>query len=142
LAGDVIAAADAALEAVPPLAELPDGDLLAVLDRAGAALRALHGHEILAGVLRPDGGPTAAEVALHALSSGRQAALGDEDLAARSPEVVALLAPRIGAAAPLPADAGAWRPVAVADLGPREALRLRIRWVQELSARAALELGR
>jgi pyruvate,water dikinase len=32
--------------------------------------------------------------------------------------------------------------VAVGDLGPREALRLRGRWLQELAGRAAAELGR
>jgi pyruvate,water dikinase len=67
---------------------------------------------------------------------------------ARHPLVLALLAPRIGGTPELPTvdqalvgdpvpDGAADHPAAIA----REGLRLRARWVQELTARAAEELG-
>ena len=63
----------------------------------------------------------------------------------RAPVLLVLVPPRIGASATLPATAG--KPLSdgtratLGDLGSREALRLRCRWVQELSARAVGELA-
>lgn len=143
LAVDTVADADRALEAVPELDGLDDDALLAVLDRAGAALTSLHGHEVLAGALGGDDvGPTGAEVALHALAKARADGVSDAVARGRHPEVLALSAPGIGVPEPLPADAPVLRPVSVEDLGPRESLRLRTRWVHELTARVAAELGR
>ena len=141
---DLVADADAALEAVPELATLGDDELLRILERADAALVALHGHEILAGALRgggDDDGPTGVEVALHSLRAA-PGATTDAQLRSAHPVVLALSSPRIGTAAPLPRDAPAVRAVGVDDLRGREALRLRVRWVQELTARVAIELGR
>lgn len=156
LAADVVEATDRSLAAVPRLDQLGDAELVAVLARTRAALVSLHGHEVLAGVAatgpgrpsRPGArasdapGATGAEVALHALAEGRRQSLDDAEIRARFPEVLALTAPRIGSPDPLPADPPALRPLTVDDLAAREALRLRIRWVHELSARAAVELGR
>ena len=139
---DLIQRADHALGAVPPVGELDDPALLRLLERGHEALRSLHGHEMLAGMLHGDGGsPTGLELALRALGDGR--ALGDDDaqLRALRPEVLALTAPRIGPPAPLPTSSLSADPITVDDLPPREALRLRIRWVHELLSLAALELG-
>jgi pyruvate,water dikinase len=84
------------------------------------------------------------------LRRDRLEGLADADVVARHPTVLALLPPRIGPPRPLPARAEATdRPPDPTDAGPdedpmavaREALRLRVRWVQELGARTALALG-
>jgi len=144
LAADVVADADAALRAVPRLDRLDDRELRDVLRRSVEVLTSLHGHEVLAGALL-DGGDapvTGAEVALHALRRARADGLDDDEARTRYPEILALSAPAIVPPAGLPADPPALRSVTVDALGPREALRLRVRWVHELTARVALELGR
>jgi pyruvate,water dikinase len=98
---------------------------------------------MLAGLLPPL--PlTAASLALDALAAGRAAGLDDADLIAAWPVVLALTPPALTGASRLPAAGVA--PVGAArggveGLGPREALRLRARWLHELTVRAALELG-
>ena len=60
------------------------------------------------------------------------------------PTVLALVPPRVGPAPELPADVAAPEWVASAEDRAsvvREALRLRVRWMQELEARYAWELG-
>jgi len=152
LAADLIATADADLLAVGAVADLSDCELLGLLARSAQGLTALHGHEVLMGWLVPaDSAATvtatsAASVALRALAAGRAASLGDDEIVARHPSVLALVAPRIGPRIELPATVGA-APAPVLDAEPdraavlREALRLRARWLQELTARAAWELG-
>src|SRR5690606_40474339 len=142
--------------AVPPLHELSNGELLSVLDNGRTALRALHGYEARAGRLGPaDGGTgTAAARALTAVAGARAEGVGLDDLVARDPVVLALAPPRVGADVAVqlgPVDTidlrdGAPTLVPVAEPADeaavvREALRLRARWVQELTARAAWELG-
>jgi rifampicin phosphotransferase len=143
LIDDVIARLDADLAAVPPLASLDDEQLLVLMRRASDSLRAAHGHELLAGMLATDSGSPAAAVALRALADGRRAGATDAEIVAADPAVLALTAPAIGAGVVLPAGSGVPEvaPVVRAPLGRREALRLRIRWLHELSARAAWELG-
>lgn len=139
---------DAALRDVAPLDELSDDELLGLLRRCQATLRAAHGYELLAGALAgTDGEPgaTAAEAALWALAAARATGRGgtgpdaDARIIADVPEVLMLLAPTVGARPPLPPIPGEPRPVRA--LAAREALRLRVRWLHELSARAALVLG-
>jgi pyruvate,water dikinase len=143
---------DRELAEVPALSSLRDAQLLAVLDRCVGHLVAVHGHEVLAGtLLAPDeSSPSGAAVALAALAEGRARGLDDAELVAGSPVVLALVPPRIGAPAPLPPGVeerarSASRPEPVEgdvyDLGARDALRLRARWLHELSARAATLLG-
>jgi rifampicin phosphotransferase len=147
LAASVTASVDAELTAVPALGGLPDGDLLLLLRRAGDALVTVHGYEMLAGLL-PAPTRSAASVALDALAVGRAESLADPDVVAARPIVLALLPPSITAASRLPAGRPALggdlssSHLRFDDLGPREALRLRARWLQELDVRVALELGR
>lgn len=140
---------DADLEAVPALSELTSRQLIALLHRSRVILRALHAHEILMGMLTDTGSNrmTGASVALRVLAEARQDGLSDEEILARSPTVLALTAPQVAPAPELPAEA---TPVHVttpacqrcSDNGIiREALRLRVRWLQELSGRAAWQLG-
>lgn len=157
LARDVVGRVDAELSALPAVATLTTDELVAVLRGSRRALVAVHGHEILVGLLlRPaSGGATAAGRGLEALAEARASGLGDGDIVAARPEVLALVPPAVRATT-LPPPAAAPPPDAPrpeAGLGPRpgeehdphsqlrEDLRLRTRWIQELSARAAWELG-
>jgi rifampicin phosphotransferase len=148
LAEHLLDRTDADLEAVPALTDLTSRQLLALLHRSRAILRALHAHEILMGMLTDTGGNrmTGASVALRVLAEARQDGLSDKEIIARSPTVLALTAPQVAPAPELPACATAVSTTntcqSCGDNGIlREALRLRVRWVQELSGRAAWELG-
>ena len=148
LAENLIDRTDADLEAVPPLTELTSRQLIALLHRSRAILRALHAHEILIGMLADPGGNrmTGASVALRVLAEARQDGLSDKEILARSPTVLALTAPRVAPEPELPEEATALHVTtgcqSCSDAGiVREALRLRVRWVQEVSGRAAWELG-
>jgi phosphohistidine swiveling domain-containing protein len=148
LAESLIDRTDADLEAVPPLTELTSRQLIALLHRSRAILRALHAHEIMIGTLSDTGGNrmTGASVALRVLAEARQDGLSDKEILARSPTVLALTAPRVAPEPELPAEATALHVTtscqSCSDAGiVREALRLRVRWVQEVSGRAAWELG-
>jgi pyruvate,water dikinase len=145
LAADLVATVDDDLRSLPPLHQLASSDLVRLLQRSGQTLTALHGHEVLSATLLADADdhPTAASAALRVLASTDQDSMSDEELIAHHPVVLSLLPPQIGGVTRLPA-APATLPVApsVAEESVREALRLRVRWVHELTARAALELGR
>jgi pyruvate,water dikinase len=148
LAEHLLDRTDADLEAVPPLTDLTSRQLIALLHRSRAILRALHAHEILMGMLTDTGGNrmTGASVALRVLAEARQDGLSDKEIVTRSPSVLALTAPRVAPAPELPEEATAVYTAtscqACSDNGIlREALRLRVRWVQEVSGRAAWELG-
>jgi phosphohistidine swiveling domain-containing protein len=152
---------DADLATVPPPSDLDDHQLLALLVRSRPALRSLHAHEILMGaVVEPDRGTfTAASLAIRTVAVRRREGWSDAELVARSPIALALAPPRIASTPELPADLAGdddpWdddpRPFTAAEPDVaddaenaqlrREALRLRVRWVQELTALAALELG-
>lgn len=156
--------ADRHLAAVPALGTLSDGELLRLLERVPAELVGLHAQEVLAGMLFSSApaapaapsataataatasggsGPTAAAVGLAALVAGRADGHGDAEIVRQWPAVLSLVPPRIGGPSSLPETSGPPLPRAsVGELGWREALRLRARWVQELAALAAWELGR
>lgn len=154
LAEHLLAKVDDDLLAIGAVAELSDRELLGLLERAGQGLTALHGHEVLMGWMVPPAASAtaAASVALRALAAGRAEGLNDEEIVARHPSVLALVSPRVGPGITLPAGIQSPGPGAMAvsagvDTDPhhaavlREALRLRARWLQELTARAAWELG-
>jgi phosphohistidine swiveling domain-containing protein len=147
LARDLVTRADAQLEAVPQVTTLTGPELLSVLRRSKQALRALHGYEVLMGLLVPPRaeGVTGASMALRLLAAGRAEGLSDEAIVARHPITVVLSPPAIGKPVRFPPVSDAIPPASsegdeMAML--REALRARARWVQELSARAAHEIGR
>lgn len=135
---------DAQLAAVPHLRSLSVDELATLLDRTGTSLRAVTGHEVLAGLLaaEDEGAATGAAAALAGLARGRAAGLDDDALLRRFPEVLALVAPSLDGPGPLSPAPSIWTDVTVDDLPPREALRLRARWLQELCGEAAVELGR
>jgi rifampicin phosphotransferase len=160
LARDVVEQVDRDLASVPRIDDLSNAELLAVLDNGRTALRALHGYEALAGMLvgETGEGATAAALALAALAEARAEGVADDELVETDPVVLALSPPRIGgepvfAAGPAPTiDLRTGAPTRVPAPEPvpepasdaavvREALRLRARWVQELTARAAWQLG-
>lgn len=150
LAEDLLDRTDADLQAVPALSELTSRQLFALLHRSQAILRSLHAHEILMGLLTDTGGNrmTGASVALRVLAEARQDGLSDAEILETSPVVLALTPPRIAPGSALPPEAAGMYLGADGDSGSgtdfgidREALRLRIRWLQELSGRAAWELG-
>jgi phosphohistidine swiveling domain-containing protein len=169
LATDVLAEVDGEMRALPRLDRLAPSQLVTLLERSGDVLRTLHGYEVLAGQLLASdtNAPTAASRALEVLAeahtdasqaqpptsgrNGHSAAVArrDEELVAQHPVLLSLLPPAIGrelVLPPPPASSLARRPrseAATLDLAVtrREALRLRIRWVHELTARAAQALG-
>ncbi len=155
IAHDLVTELDDHLRSLPSLDRLGDGQLLTVLTNAQRALATLHAHEVLTGFFVDPTRPavTGASVALTTLRRARLDGLADDEIIAAHPVVLALLAPGIGVTPRLPptpdqartpveattdeAGRGTFDDNAVA----REALRLRARWVQELTARATLELG-
>lgn len=161
LADRLIDRVDDDLETIPPLDDLTDRQLVALLGRGRTALRSLHAHEVLMGILTDssDNRLTGASVALRVLAEARTDGRSDEEIVTQSPVVLALAAPRIAPFAELPeasntpdfipgrhdADrSGRDDPAPSEDLDAgvvREALRLRVRWVQELTGRAAWALG-
>ena len=147
LARDIVDGVDSALDAVPDLRVLSNAEVLSILRRGRQALVALHGHEVLLGLLVSPGavGVTGASMALRLAAAARAEGQSDEEILARHPVTLVLVPPAIGAGGRLPTTpsvippgSGADDPLAVL----REALRVRARWVQELGARAAWELGR
>jgi pyruvate,water dikinase len=156
LAEDLVDDVDGDLRSLPDLRTLGDDALLRILRRSHRTLVALHGHEVLAGLLlgqQATAQTTAAAAALRELAAARGnrrlAVAGrvetDDELVARHPVLLSLVPPSIGAPIQLPAPPSS-PPVPPSPAGGeavvRETLRLRVRWVQELTARAALELGR
>ena len=150
LARDLVERTDLELRTVPELRTLGDRQLLALINRLRQALVALHSHEILMGALVDPEAPevTGASVALRVLAEARRDGVDDAALVAENPVVLALVPPKV---APAPALPPAVNPVWPANRSGRradpaavlrEALRLRVRWVQELSGRGAWELGR
>lgn len=147
LATDVLERCDGQLSAVPVLPELSDRQLVAALDRCGRALVALHAHEVLMGQLVDPGAPrlTGASVALRVLAHARASGTREADIPRHHPVVLTLTPPRIANHPRLPADVEAptWSTEKDRDRDAvlREALRIRVRWVQELMGRACWELG-
>ena len=153
LAADTVHRVDAELLDVPALSELSNPQLFALLRNSRRTLVSLHGHEALAGLLIPEAGAatvTGASLALSALAQAKSEGVSLCDLVERDPVVLALVPPRISATPAIDALDGVEPPLTFGLDTPepdpaavaREALRLRVRWVQELTARAAWELGR
>lgn len=144
LATGTIEKVDTNLAKVPSLAEVSDEKLLTIMERARGALVSLHGYEVLAGLLADEeDAATGAALGLRSLALARSEGFSTEQTIKDNPEVLALIPPSVSADRALPTTSSTTLDCDAPDraLGPREALRLRIRWVQELSARAAMEAG-
>lgn len=149
LAAEVVATIDRELAGVPAFATLSDRELLWMIRAGRRHLATVHGYEVLAGtLLRSDErGSTAVGKAVAAITAGRAHGKSDTQIVAALPEVLAIVPPRVPSRTRLPevvpsvdpTDSG--RMEDDGPLGPREALRLRSRWLQELLARGATELG-
>ena len=144
LTGDIVRDVDADLRSVPALDTLTPVELVRILRRSHQTLSALHGHEVLAGMLLADDGdqPTAASAALRVLAAAAAEdgadpeATSDAELVARHPVLLSLVPPTIAGDVrlpPPPASLSAAAPSAGGDAAVRESLRLRVRWVQELT---------
>lgn len=151
----VVRQVDEDLAGLPRLDDLTERQLVALLGRCSDALRSLHAHEVLMGLLtntseiRLTGNSVAMRVLTEARADGRT----DAEIIARSPVVLALTGPKVCAEPQLPDESATpelvpsprRRDEATEDQRDagivRESLRLRVRWVQELEARAAWELG-
>lgn len=145
---DLVVEVDGDLAEVPDLDRLGDLQLVGALANAQQTLAALHAYEVLAGFFLDERvtATSGASVALATLARGRAEGLDDAELIARYPVVLALLPPEVGGARRLPViDLPKATPTGAGDHPSalaREALRLRIRWVHELTALVAEELGR
>ena len=126
LARDLIADIDGDLLAVPALGALGDRDLLRILRNAGTALRALHGYESLAGaLLTADPSAGAAGTALGVLAAAAREGVPSEEVVARSPIVLTLIAPRIPPVNDPPGAVTAVRPTTPAPAPTMEECRAR-----------------
>lgn len=144
LAVDLVADVDRHLAEYPAPDTMGGGELLAAVGWGRRALSALHAQESLAGALLPaEGATTAAGEALAQLHEGRARGLDDGRLIAERPVLLALFPPSLDAGATLPA-AFDWpgAPRGVGSLPEREALRLRVRWVQDMQAAMVRAFGR
>lgn len=141
LARRTLDAVDGELTAVPAPDDLDDDELLVVLENIGTYLRSLHGHEMLVGALLPSDGTSVAGAALAAVARGRAQGWSDEDILARTPVTLAIVTPGLGARPRLP-DVGDLTTHATGAVSTRESLRLRIRWLHELSRQVVRELAR
>jgi len=148
IVADLATDVDESLREVPPLPTLADHQLPVLLRNIRSTLVGVHAHEILAGLFL-DARATAttgAAVAVATVSMAREDGLTDEEIIARFPETLALIAPSVGGGRALPpTPAYVSTPTGEGDdpmALARETLRLRVRWLQELSALAAVELGR
>ena len=144
LAVDLIDRVDHELAAVPPVRRLSDEQLDNILANASQMLVALHGYEVLVGALAPadEAATSAGSIALRALAEGRMQGLDDGELVRKLPWVLALVPPSLERS--LLPDAGSVLrlPEAQGDETPslRENLRMRVRWVQELTALVCREV--
>ncbi|MGH9138282.1 MAG: PEP/pyruvate-binding domain-containing protein [Acidimicrobiales bacterium] len=145
LASDLLADVDADLREMPSPSELDVESRVRLLRRSRELLVSLHGYEVLAGQLLEAEQTTAAAVAIRTLARVRaeSPSADDEDLVARYPVLLALVAPAVRAETALPPTPIRLPAAPEHDgaAGTREALRLRIRWVHELMARTAISLG-
>lgn len=135
---------DEDLATVPGLADLSTTDLMELLHRARQALVSLHAHEVLFGLLADEEYTvTSASLGLRHLAAARTEGFDDEAIPGMRPEVLALVPPSIARPTSLPETPAALLRSHDGDpaLPQREALRLRARWVQELTARAVRELA-
>lgn len=137
---DLVADTDRWLSGIDPV-KATDAELAAVLAQAVERLRRLHHDEALAGTLLPPARSTAAAVALRVLGSA-DTDLTDHELVRSHPVILSLTPPSLDEQLVLPPAGAVTDDRPLEPLGEREQVRLRARWVQELTGRVANELGR
>lgn len=147
LASTVVATVDRDLAAVPHPDGLSGRQLVELVRRARAELATVHAYEVLCGMLlHGERSPASAPLlALAAVYDGRVAGWTDDEIVERAPVALALCPPALGSPPALPTslpDPHVDRSATVDDLGCRDALRLRARWLQELQCRAVDALAR
>ncbi|HEV2757498.1 MAG TPA: PEP/pyruvate-binding domain-containing protein [Actinomycetota bacterium] len=144
IAASIVDRVDEDLAAVPDLRDLSNKELVELLHRSRQALVSLHAHEVMFGLLADEEYTvTAGSLGLRHLAAARTEGCEDEAIVAMRPEVLALVPPSIGRPPVLPETPASLLRSHDGDpaLPQREALRLRARWVQELTARAVRELA-
>lgn len=146
LASTAVATVDRDLTMVGPLGELDDEALVQLLVRSRAELATMHSYEVLCGMLLEDGPGVVAlpVVAMAAVAEGRRSNRVDADIVAAAPVALALVPPTLRHPVVLPSVVALQRPRGaggLTEVSPRDALRMRARWLQELQVRVAWELG-
>ena len=143
LADSVIRTIDRDLAGIDRPDRLELDTLATLLTAAVDELATAHTYEILAGMLTAarDGGASGAGRALDALVDGRAAGWDDATIIERTPVVLVLVPPRLGVPVALP-SAAVGSPRTRGELAPREELRIRVRWIQELTVRLVDEISR
>jgi len=140
----LLSGTDAALADVPAPAQLDDDDLIRVVNSGMDLLAELHEAEVLSATLSARAPTSVPKIALERLAHDRRRPFSDRELIAREPVLLSLVPPRIGTDPELPQvdDELLKLPSPITDPGPRDLLRLRARWVQELLGLCATEAGR
>jgi rifampicin phosphotransferase len=136
----LVAETDAWLSSVDPRS-LDEPQLVATLERAVEVLRRLHHDEALAGTLLPPARATAGALALSVLASV-DPQLSPEQLPRQHPVLLSLMPPSMLEEVRLPPAPKVPGEEPSEPLAEREQVRLRARWVQELTVRVANDLGR
>ena len=139
-AAELVAEVDAALADLDP-SSATDAELVGYLELGRTMLKRLHQSEVLAGTLLPASPVTSAAMALKVLHDASMAGAG-ADVVRRHPILLCLVPPSLQGEEVLPAPPAAPPALTVQPLAPRESLRVRIRWVQEMTARVFQELDR
>jgi rifampicin phosphotransferase len=137
---DLVADTDRWLSGVDPRTSDEVG-LVATLEKAVEVLRRLHHHEVLAGTLLPPAETTAGALALRVLATA-DPYLTHEHLVRQHPVLLSLVPPSMREGTELPPAPRVTGGQPPAALGEREQVRLRARWVQEMTVRVANDLGR
>ncbi|MEV6110376.1 PEP/pyruvate-binding domain-containing protein [Streptomyces sp. NPDC051940] len=155
LAADLTADVDRQLASLGAPVDMLGGSLYDAVSWGRTALSALHAQESLAGALLVQDAPaTAAGEALAVLAEARERSRtaapayghtgtppADARLLAAHPVLLTLLPPSLFHRPALPTAVGTGVPRGVGSLPPREGLRLRIRWVQEMQAGMVREIA-
>jgi rifampicin phosphotransferase len=136
----LVADTDAWLSSVDPRSS-DEAQLVATLERAVEVLRRLHHDEALAGTLLPPARTTAGALALSVLASA-DPQLSPEQLLRQHPVLLSLMPPSMLEQVHLPPAPKLPGEKPSEPLAEREQVRLRARWVQELTVRVANDLGR
>jgi rifampicin phosphotransferase len=136
----LVAETDAWLSSVDPRGS-DEPQLVATLERAVEVLRRLHRDEALAGTLLPPARTTAGALALSVLASA-DPQLSPERLLRQHPVLLSLMPPSMLEEVHLPPAPKVPGENPSEPLAEREQVRLRARWVQELTVRVANDLGR